>query len=458
MNRRNFIQTLAATAALPLAGRSNLYSLDGTDSLLPHAHLQPWFQKAALGLFLHWGPASVGQIEISWGMFQNIGAPNPYWPVEKYDALADQFNPQNYDPDRWMEAAAKAGFKYAVLTARHCDGYALWPSEYGEFSTKQKLHGRNLVKPYVEACRKHGLKVGFYYSPTDWHYNPKGWPHRAFPRRDSEFHLSSPQKVGIPKFVDMPVPEMQKYFDQFYAYVKGQVGERLTRYGAIDLLWWDGYDWPESVDIHGDDINRYVRQLQPDIVQNDRYSLWSSLKREFGDYDTHFEAKDPTKRPAGVWEQCEQICVGWSWRGEKAPCRPTSHLIERLARNRAWGGNYLPDFGPRPDGTMAPEYYSHCDAMAAWMKHSGISVFDVAAGSYPERSDAPVTVNGNTWYVHFLSRQQPTATLMGVQPPKAARLLRTGEAVAWREVNGGVALILPGEPQNDFDEVVEVTW
>ena len=66
-------------------------------------------------------------------MFQDVGKPNAYWPVEKYDALADQFDPQNYDPDRWMEAAAKAGFKYSVLVARHCDGYALWPSEYGDF-------------------------------------------------------------------------------------------------------------------------------------------------------------------------------------------------------------------------------------------------------------------------------------------------------------------------------------
>jgi alpha-L-fucosidase len=178
----------------------------------------------------------------------------------------------------------------------------------------------------------------------------------------------------------------------------------------------------------------------------------------FGDYDTHFEAKDPAKRPAGVWEQCEQVCVGWSWRGEKSPCRPASHLIERLARDRAWGGNYLPDFGPRPDGTMSPSYYAICDEMAAWMKHSSASVFDVEAGPYPERSDVPVTCKGNVWYLHFLSSNQRTATLVGVQEPQTAKLLRTGESAVWKKDAQRVVLTLPAGAPIDLDEVVEVVW
>jgi alpha-L-fucosidase len=390
-------------------------------------------------------------------MFEDSGKPNPYWPVEKYDALADKFDPQNYDPNLWMEAAASARMKYSVLTTRHHDGYALWPSDFGSFSTKQKLHGRDLVQPYVDACRKHGLKVGFYYSPNDWYYNPPGWPNRSFPRRDGEMHHSHPQRQGLPKWVEMPPSEMQKYFDQFYVYVKGQVGELLTRYGAIDLLWWDGYDWPDGIDIHGEDMMRYVHQLQPDIVQNDRYFLWGPHK-PFGDFNTDFEGKNPAKKPVGAWEQCEPICGGWSYHGENAPCKPVSHVIERLVRNRAWGGNYLPDFGPRADGTMSPKYYAFCDEMAAWMKYGGVSVFDVEAGPYPERSDAPVTIRDSVWYVHFLSRRQATATLTGVHTPKAATVLRTGQAATWKEEGERVVLALPAEPPTDLDEVVEVTW
>jgi alpha-L-fucosidase len=457
MNRRSFLQSLTATAALPVAIQSGLRAAGGTDTSPGHPPIQPWYQKAGLGLFLHWGPSSVGEIEISWGMYEDAGKPNPYWPVEKYDALADRFDPQNYDPNLWMEAAARAGMKYSVLTTRHHDGYALWPSEYGDFSTKQKLHGRDLVQPYVDACRENGLGVGFYYSPTDWHYNPPGWPNRSFPRRDGEMHHSHPQRNGLPKWADMSRSEMQKYFDQFYVYVKGQVRELLTRYGEIDLLWWDGYDWPEGIDIHGEEMDRFVRELQPHMVQNDRNFIWGPHK-PFGDFNTDFESKNPTKPPVGAWEQCEAICGGWSYHGENAPCKPASHIIERLVRNRVWGGNYLPDFGPRADGTMSPKYYQACDEMAAWMKYGGVSVFDVLPGPYPERSDAPVTVKGNKWYVHFLSPQQSTATLTASAAPKSAKVLRTGQTAAWKAEGDRILLTLPAEPPGDFDEVMEVIW
>jgi alpha-L-fucosidase len=456
MNRRDFAKAMATGAVLPWVGMGEL-PLRAVDHSPTHRPIQPWYLQDGLGLFICWGISSVAGIEVGWALFEDYGAPNAYWPPEKYNALADRFDPQNYDPNLWMEAAARAGFKYCVFLTRHHDGYALWPSEYGTFSTKQKMHGRDLVRPYVEACRKYGLKVGFYYSPNDWYYNPPGWPHRAFPLRDPDMHHSHPKKVGLPEWVDMPIPEMQKYFDQFYPYVKGQVGELLARYGTIDLFWWDGYDWPEGIDIHGEDMERYVRQLQPNIVENDRYFLWGPNK-PYGDFNTDFEGKNPPQRPTDPWEQCETICGGWSYRGENVRCKTTGYIIERLVRNRAWGGNYLPDFGPRPDGTMSPTYYRICDEMAAWVKYGGVSVFDVQGGPYPERCDAPVTVRGNVWYVHFLSHQQLTATIRGVGAPKSAKVLRTGQPAAWKQSGNGVALALPTAPASDLDEVVEVVW
>jgi alpha-L-fucosidase len=320
------------------------------------------------------------------------------------------------------------------------------------------MKGRDLVRPYVEACRKHGLKAGFYYCPADWNYCPQGWPHKSFPRRDPSFLYTDPMKRGIPKFVDMPLAELQKnYFEQFYAYVKGQITELLTNYGPIDLLWWDGYDWRDDVDIHGREMEAYVRKLQPKIVQNDRYVTWRGTKT-LGDYNTDLEAKDPAHRPPGDWEQCEQICLGWSYRGPKAVCKPGSHLIERLARDRAWGGNYLPDFGPLADGTMPPAYYSICDEMAAWMKHSAVSIYDVEAGPYPDRVDAPVTVKGNTWFVHFLTANQRSATLKEVGAPKSAVMLRTGQAIPWTKAGEDVVLIPAQADFTPLDDVVAVTW
>jgi len=453
MNRRKLIRSLAAGACFPVFAQ-NPYEGAGAAH---KGNIQPWFRRAAMGLFIHWGPCSVGEVEIGWSMFRSMNPPNLYWPIEKYNAQADSFDPQRYDPGQWMAAAARAGFRYAVLTVRHCDGYALWPSAYGEFSTRQKMGGRDLVRPYVEACRKHGLKVGFYYCPTDWNYCPKGWPYKSFPRRDAQFLSPDPRRRGIPKWVDMPREELQNYFEQFYAYVKGQVTELLTNYGAIDLLWWDGYDWRDDIDIHGREMEEYVRKLQPRIIQNDRYVTWAGTKT-LGDYNTDLEAKDPAHRPPGDWEQCEQICLGWSYRGPKALCKPAAYMLERLVRDRSWGGNYLPDFGPRADGTMPPAYYAICDELAGWMKHSAVSIYDVDAGPYPDRVDAPVTVRGNIWYIHYVTANQRSATLKGVAAPKSAVLLRTGKAVRWQKEGDDVVVIPEQSDFTPLDDVVAVTF
>ena len=156
--------------------------------------------------------------------------------------------PQKYDPDRWLEAAARAGFKYTAFVTRHHDGYAMWPSNYGAFGTKQKMKGRDLVGQFVGACRKHGIRVGFYFSPTDWNFCPKEWPYPSWPRREPKFlYADPPRSAGLPRFVDMKPEDHEKYFPIFYEYMKGQITELLTRYGKIDLWWWDGLDWPRRL-------------------------------------------------------------------------------------------------------------------------------------------------------------------------------------------------------------------
>jgi alpha-L-fucosidase len=453
MNRRNFFQQMTLAAGAPLVASA------AAPATAPA--IQPWFAEAGLGLFIHWGPSSVGEIEIGWGMFKGHGGKeNTYWPTEKYRALADRFDPQNYDPDKWLAAAARAGFRYAVFTARHCDGYAMWPSQFGNFSTRTKMHGRDLVKPYVDACRKHGLKVGFYYIPTDWSFCPKGWPWAGFPRADKDFASSNPgRSLGIPKYVDMPLPKLQEYLEEFQAYLKGQLHELLTNYGKIDLIWWDGYDWPWPLNFRGEEITSWVRKLQPEIVQNDRYVAWRGTKN-LGDYNTDLEARNPTTRPSSrIWEQCDIICGGWSYRGEAASCKPASYIIERLARDRAWGGNYLPDFGPLPDGTMPPAFYAICDEMEAWMKHSGVSVLgNVTSGPFPKGEDVPITCKGDTWYLHFIDPKPVACTLYSLRKIKSARMLRTGDAATWKSAGGEIVLLPPASRKPGIDEVMEVVW
>ena len=127
-----------------------------------------WFPKAGFGLFMHWGIHSVDGIDPSWALIKDCPWHKPNFPYKayaedrsKYYNLATKFNPGQYDPEPWMKAAKDAGFQYAVLTTKHHDGYALWPSKYGDLNTGRYMNGQDLLKPYVEACRKYGLKAGF---------------------------------------------------------------------------------------------------------------------------------------------------------------------------------------------------------------------------------------------------------------------------------------------------------
>ena len=131
-----------------------------------HPGAKWFFEPVNLGLFIHFGISAVhGDLDISWGMMDEpirrakgngILTPREYW------ELAKDFDPTDYDPEKWLSAAKEAGFTYAVLTTKHHDGFCLWPSDAGDFSTKNYMGGRDLVKEYADACRKLGLKVGFY--------------------------------------------------------------------------------------------------------------------------------------------------------------------------------------------------------------------------------------------------------------------------------------------------------
>lgn len=328
----------------------------------PHQDAR-WFPEAGLGLFLHWGIHSVAGAQPSWAMIKDYpyAGPVPLYPPDRYYALADQFDPQNFHPERWLRAAKEAGFEYAVLTAKHHDGYALWPSRYGNFSTAQYLDGRDLVGEYVEACRAVGLKVGLYFSPRDWRYpdfpvSPHGFDHN---RRDERPTIDDPEAN-------------RRAGRSFFAFTIAQLHELLTRYGKIDLIWFDGMnDWNGGINTNSRAVYGWMRSLQPGLVINDR---WDKVQDPdstggdvaFGDFSTH-EIRHATTLPDGWWEHCDLWATGTWGYSREVRFEDTEWLIENLIRARKWGGNLLANVGPQPDGEMPPEFYTACRELQAWM-------------------------------------------------------------------------------------------
>jgi alpha-L-fucosidase len=311
-----------------------------------------WFGTAGLGLFMHWGISTVsGKGDISWSMMAELpwmnGTVTQITPAD-YFAQARQFQPNQWDPDRVLAAAKAAGFRYAVLTTRHHDGYALWPSEHGEFGVRQFLPGVDLVGDYVAACRRQGLKVGLYYSPPDWYFN----------RHYMSFHFGSEDQKNFPgrahfglhhEVLPVRPPKPPGHEAAFHQYLRGQITELLTRYGPVDLLWFDGGPPVMSID--------ELRALQPHIVINPRM-------HGVGDFATP-ELHLPATRPPGWWELCDiWPCGGWSYDPNHERYKPLSWFWERYNAVRHRGGNLLLNVGPKADGSMPAVYYERMAELA----------------------------------------------------------------------------------------------
>jgi alpha-L-fucosidase len=416
----------------------------------PH-HEAQWFPDASLGLFMHWGIHSVVGAQPSWDMISHYRYGGKVAPPDRYYALADQFDPQKYDPDKWLKAAKEAGFTYAVLTTKHHDGYALWPSRYG-IGTSQYIQGRDLIREYVDACRKNGMKVGFYFSPRDWHF--PGLMHPV------EFDANTRHQV--PAITDS-VANYQLY-ERFLAFVLAQMEEILTRYGKIDILWLDGMYFRGVSDMHTNQIYAWIRSLQPGIVVNDR---WSNIVNpddpdgtgmRIGDFTTPFECILPSYIPSRWWEHCDiWTSGGGGWGHDKTgKFRPYAWFFEHLVASRSLGGNFLPNVGPDGNGEMHPNYYRNMEAIAAWMSHSRESVIGAGPSPGVERSNVMITTRGNNWYLHLLPSFQKQVSLRTDREPISATLLRTGEPIPYIYMDGFINFTLSPKLRTEMDDVVKV--
>lgn len=408
-----------------------------------------WFGEAGLGLFLHWGIAAVsGKVDLSWGMIAGTTfdaeqqGRNKLSPKEYY-ALAERFHPQQYDPEKWLKAAADAGFRYAVLTTKHHDGYSLWPSEAGELGVKKYLPGVDLVRPFVEGCRKTGLKVGLYYSPPDWYLS----------RETMSFHYGSrsekfpdrPHYDMEHKPIDQLKPRTPELEEEIRLFNRTQIIELLTNYGKIDLIWFDGHNDAMPITIEE------IRALQPGIVINPRL-------HEKADYVTP-ECSMPTEKPEGWWELCHILNRGaWGYLATE-DYHPLPWLLDLLCRTRAWDGNLLINCAPNADGEMPAVYYERMGELRDWLRVNGEAVFGGKDGGYPKRANLPCVDKGEATYCFILPERESTLRLLREQTPKTVELLGAPEKklTASRE-NGMVCVELPENLGADTVSVLKITW
>ncbi len=412
-----------------------------------------WYPSASLGLFLHWGIHSMIGAQPSWNMIKGYRWGGEYHSRQEYYDQANHFNPGNYF-ENYLAAAREAGFKYAVLTTRHHDGYALWPSRYG-IGVKQYMGGRDLVREYVDACHKTGMRIGFYFSPQDWHY--PGY------RPDTEWDVATWGKRG-------PVQDSvqnRKDFEKFFAYVIAQLEELLTNYGRVDVLWLDGMGWygiPVS-DLQTERVYAWIRSLQPDIVINDR---WGNIvnpdnpagtSMRIGDFTTPFECLTPTYVPSEWWEHCHIWTGkggGWGY-NTRGLFRPLSWFMEEFVATRSLGGNFLPNVGPSGTGDMHPNFYKEIAGLKEWMATGEESLIGCGPTPGVERSNVPLTTRGHDiWYAHLLGGFKGQVSVKTDRAPVSVVLLRNRQKVEYIYRDGFLNFKLPDSMREGIDDVVKI--
>lgn len=404
---------------------------------IPNTHPNAqWFPEVGFGLFIHFGISSAhGGIDMSWSMYANKSwedgevTPTEYW------KLADRWNPTKFDAEEIAIKAKKSGFKYIVFTTKHHDGYTMWPSKYSTLGVKQKLKGRDLVKEFTDACHKHDLKVGLYYSPPDWLFDAKyiNWDYSGKSIMDVDHQI-------LAKLPEKPADHDQ----QRRIMVANQMRELLTQYGRVDLFWFDGGS--------GEISNDEIRKLQPGIVINRRNG-------ELGDYGDS-EGVLPSKRFSG-WFETNDPCWPSRWWSYSTSDRMDSgaDVIEKLIILRAWGGNFLANMGPCGDGTIPHEALEAWKEIGNWMNHSGESVYNVTAGSFPEKDNQPTTIKKDIVYVHAFPNFHKKIILKDLKSaPRQAILLRTGTTVPFSFSNGEVNILIPPDLRSRMVDTVKLIW
>ena len=335
-----------------------------------------WFNESRYGMFVHWGVYSVaGRGE--W--FRN----RERIPQDEYARLyAENFRAENYDPKAWAALAKEAGMGYVVLTTRHHDGFALWPTKTSEFHSGNIGPKRDLVGPFVEAVRAAGLKVGLYYSPADW-------SHPDYP---------GPFFRDWPGVADWASPEAR---ERFIAYYRAQLVELVSNYGRIDYLWFDGCI-PD--DLQRREVNEELLRLQPHMLINERNGPPSQVK-------VSEQAIRAPKDPTALWEACMTLNDNWGWHAGDDHWKNAYEVVKMITETAKDGGNLLLNVGPKADGTIPAESVAILREAGDWLRRNREAISNSERCPLSWNNWGRITVKGNRVYLHIRNSTGPELCL-----------------------------------------------
>ena len=379
--------------------------------------------------------------------------------VEEYQQYAKEFNPVKYDAEEWVKMAKDAGMKYIVITSKHHDGFAMFETEASKWDIVDAApYGKDVLKPLAEACKKHGIKLGFYYSQAqDWN-NPggsvgrkvatEGWLNRDSAKIDAytlehNGHWDPAQMTST----------MSEYIDNVAV---PQVKELLTNYGDIAVLWWDTP--VDMTDEYAEKLQALLK-LQPNIITNNR------LKRPNYPGDTQTpEQKIPNldELDGKDWETCMTMNGTWGYKSYDHNWKSAETLIRNLIDITSKGGNYLLNVGPKADGTFPEVSIERLKEIGEWMKVNSEAIYATKASPLEPLSWGRCTMkeNENNTILYFSVFDWPSDGKLFVPGLKneilSSKLLINNEPIEVNVAGEGITISLPADAPDKIASVIKV--
>jgi alpha-L-fucosidase len=423
-----------------------------TASMKNHEERIAWWRQGKFGMFMHWGiyslPAGEWKGKKVGGYAEHLMRKERITRNE-YLQVAHQFNPVKFNAEEWVKNAKNAGMRYMIITSKHHDGFAMYPSQVSDFNiNKQTPFKRDPMAELSAACKKYGLKFGFYYS------HAFDWEHPDAPGNDWEYKNPGGDSglYGGANWYDVHpelLPKAKKYVDEKAI---PQIKELLTKYHP-DILW---FDTPQKLPLSENvRILKAIRETDSNVVVNGR--LVRSAGANFGDY------KNTADRPAefypvtGDWEAIPTTNESYGYSKYDSSHKPVGHFVRLLASAASRGGNLLMNIGPKGDGTFDTRDLNILHGIGKWMDKNSESIYGTKAGPLPLQSWGVSTAKNNRLYLHVFNWPKDGKLIVGglKGTPSSITFLATKQTLSATRLNDkDLVIALPKNPVDTLNTVI----
>jgi alpha-L-fucosidase len=394
-----------------------------------------WWKEAKFGMFIHWGIFSVPAGEYNGKEIDGYAEwlmNNAKVPVTEYEKYAAQFNPTDFDADSWVKLAKEAGMKYIVITSKHHDGFAMFDSKVSTYDIIDATPFKtDVIKEMAEACKKHNMPFGLYYSQAqDW-YVPGGAAMGG--------QWDAAQQGSMDEYLDkVAVP---------------QVSEILNNYGDIKILWWD-----TPTDMTPERAAKFMPELvkHPNLICNNR--LGGDVD---GDLDTPEQFIPATGIPGKNWESCMTMNDSWGFKTNDHNWKSAEMLVRNLIDIVSKGGNYLLNVGPTRMGIIPDPSIERLKEVGSWMNTNKEAIYGTTASPFKKLDWGRCTVKNDgdktLLYLHiFEFPENETLLVPGLAShvKKAYTLKNKREKLSFETIGNNVAITISGVEKDQFATVI----